>query len=177
MVEQMVDMCLSPPVRSPRSQLAAEQPLTGEYWKPPKKKKKRYPMSKEKGEAATTWQEGYNHDKTKPHTHWMDNPKTAEPQHQRSFPTLLKVLSSHVRLFSSGNWHMDQESPGDLILKVCRIWLQDFHRMGVGGGQKLPFWRAQTKSCVHHDPGERSSDPTGDWTRPSCSVGGSPVEP
>ena len=52
----MVDMCLSPPVRSPRSQLAAEQPLTGEYWKPPKKKKKkRYPMSKEKGEAATTW--------------------------------------------------------------------------------------------------------------------------
>ena len=44
----MVDMCLSPPVRSPRSQLAAEQPLTGEYWKPPKKKKKDTPCRKKK---------------------------------------------------------------------------------------------------------------------------------
>ena len=24
-------------------------------------------------------------------------------------------------------------------------------------------WRAQTKPCVHQDPGERSSDPTRDW--------------
>ena len=28
-----------------------------------------------------------------------------------------------------------------------------------------PSWRAQTKSCVHKDPGERSSDPTRNWPR------------
>ena len=27
------------------------------------------------------------------------------------------------------------------------------------------FWRAHTKPCVHQNPGERSNDPTGAWTR------------
>ena len=30
---------------------------------------------------------------------------------------------------------------------------------------KIDSWRAQTKSCVYQDPGERSSDPTRDWSR------------
>ena len=30
-----------------------------------------------------------------------------------------------------------------------------FHRTG-----ETDSWRAQTKPCVHQDPGERSSDPT-----------------
>ena len=29
-------------------------------------------------------------------------------------------------------------------------------------------WRAQTKSCVYQDPGERSSDPIRDWPRLAC---------
>ena len=36
------------------------------------------------------------------------------------------------------------------------------------GIQRLPFWRAQTKSCVHQDPEERSNDPTGNWTKTTC---------
>ena len=35
-----------------------------------------------------------------------------------------------------------------------------FHRTG-----ETDSWRAQTKPCVHQDPGERRSDPTGDWAR------------
>jgi len=30
------------------------------------------------------------------------------------------------------------------------------------GKQRLLSWKAQTKSCMHKDPKERSSDPTGD---------------
>ena len=39
---------------------------------------------------------------------------------------------------------------------------QNFHRTG-----ETDSWRAQTKPCVHQDPGERSSDPKTDW--PSLS--------
>ena len=35
-----------------------------------------------------------------------------------------------------------------------------FHRTG-----ETDSWRAQTKPCVHQDPGERSSDPTRHWAR------------
>ena len=44
-------------VRIPKSQLAAEQPLTRECWDPPKKD---LPMSTVKGEATTRWQERHN---------------------------------------------------------------------------------------------------------------------
>ena len=33
-------------------------------------------------------------------------------------------------------------------------------------------WRAHTKPCAHQDPGERSSDPTGDWARRPCECPG-----
>ena len=33
-------------------------------------------------------------------------------------------------------------------------------------------WRAQTKPCVHQDPGERSSDPTRDSARLACECPG-----
>ena len=37
------------------------------------------------------------------------------------------------------------------------------------GKQRLHSSRAHTKkSCVPQDPGERSSDPTGDWTTSTC---------
>ena len=45
-------MCSSTSVRTPKLQLTAEQPSTGEGWIPPKK---RYPMSKGKGEALERW--------------------------------------------------------------------------------------------------------------------------
>ena len=35
-------------------------------------------------------------------------------------------------------------------------------------------YRAQTKPCIHQDPGERSSDPTRDWPRLACECLGVP---
>ena len=46
------DVCLSSPVRTPKLQLTAEQPLTGECWI---SHTKRYPTSKGKGEAIARW--------------------------------------------------------------------------------------------------------------------------
>ena len=37
---------------------------------------------------------------------------------------------------------------------------QNLHRTG-----ETDSWRAQAKPCVYWDPGERSSDPTGNWPR------------
>ena len=54
----------------------------------------------------------------------------------------------------------------------------------LGGGRKIyshqnlhgtgetDSWRAQTKSCAHQDPGERSSDLTRDWPKLACECPG-----
>ena len=56
MVEQK-NVCSFTPVRTPKLQLAAEQPSTGQCWIP----SKRYHMSKSKGEAPVRQLEGRNH--------------------------------------------------------------------------------------------------------------------
>ena len=44
--------------------------------------------------------------------------------------------------------------------------------------RETDFQRAQTKPCAHQDPGERSSDPTGDGARLACECpGGSGLRP
>ena len=58
-------------------------------------------------------------------------------------------------------WQRDWEPPGNITLEASGIWLQNLHRTG-----ETVSWRAQTKPCVHQDPGERSSDPTRGW--PTC---------
>ena len=72
----------------------------------------------------------------------------------------------HIRLPILGIQQRDWESPGNLTLKVSRIWSPNFHRTG-GNRDLLGGW-AQTKPCVHWDPGERSSNPTRGWARPAC---------
>ena len=54
-------MCSTSPVRTPKLELAAKQPLTEECWIPPKNKTKQNPMSKSKGEAPARVYEGQNH--------------------------------------------------------------------------------------------------------------------
>ena len=54
-------------------------------------------MSKDKGEAAVRWEERHQQDKIKSHTHQVGHPRTGEQYHQRSSPTVVKVLS-----FTSG---------------------------------------------------------------------------
>ena len=44
---------------------------------------------------------------------------------------------------------------------------QNLHRTG-----ETDSWRAQTKPCVHQDPGERRNDPTRDWRRLACECPG-----
>ena len=46
----------------------------------------------------------------------------------------------------------DLEGHWDLIIGLPQYW----------GRQRVHSWRAQTKSYMHQDPGEISSDPTGD---------------
>ena len=58
-------------------------------------------------------------------------------------------------------------TPREFDLKAIGIWLQNFHRIG-----KTDSWRAQTKSCAHQDPEERSSDPTREWARLACECPG-----
>ena len=78
------------------------------------------------------------------------------------------------------------------VVDCCRDRGSGYSRLGygispLGGDCHLPTivapeltqdwetdsWRAQTKSCLHQDPGERRSDPSGDWPR---IVHESPVE-
>ena len=71
-------------------------------------------------------------------------------------------------------WSMPlPETPGHSqrsLLRCCTQYISKFsskfgklssgHRTG-----ETDSWRAQTKPCVHQDPGERSSDHTRDWPR------------
>jgi len=54
----------SSPARTPKSQLAAGQPSTGECWIPPQK---RYPTSKDKGEAPKDSRRSETVFRIKPH--------------------------------------------------------------------------------------------------------------
>ena len=73
----------------------------------------------------------------------------------------------HSRFPNLGVWQRDWEPPGNLTLEASRIWLQNLHRTG-----EIDSWRAQTKPCVHQDPGERNSDITRDWYRLDCECPG-----
>ena len=52
----------------------------------------------------------------------------------------------------------DFEGQGDFIIGLPQNW----------GKQRFQSWRAQTKSFMYQDPGGKSSDPTGHWTRTTC---------
>ena len=56
--------------------------------------------------------------------------------------------------------------PRESELEVQRDWIAGFPQ--DWGKQRLHSCRAQAKPCVHQEPGERSSDPTGDWAKPTC---------
>ena len=60
----------------------------------------------------------------------------------------------------------DHEGQRHLIIRLPQKW----------GEQILQSWRTQTKSCTHQDLQERSSNPTGCWTKLPSNVGGSPEE-
>ena len=65
-------MHLSPPAKAPKSQLAVEQPYTGECWNPAKKD-----ITRPKTNRKPQPDDG-NHDKIKSYTRWVDDPQTGE---------------------------------------------------------------------------------------------------
>ena len=101
-------------------------------------------------------------------------PAGGQPKNWRTImPTLIQHNTQccegpepHVTLFSLGIQSRQRESPGNLTLRASGIWLQK---------PRLHSWRPKPKSCMYENPEERTSDATGDWIRPTCSVGGSYV--
>ena len=71
------------------------------------------------------------------------------------FSHCCKSSRPNHRLPNLGIHQRDWVSPGNLTLKVSKIWLQNLQRTG-----ETDSWGAQTKSCAQQDSGERSSDPT-----------------
>ena len=65
-----------------------------------------------------------------------------------------KSSSSHNRFPNLGIWQRNWAPPGNLTLKVRRIWLQNFHRTG-----ETDPWRAQTKSCALTGPRRKQQWP------------------
>ena len=86
-----------------------------------------------------------------PQSHRADNPQTGEQLYQRNSCTVAKVLgpTTDFPTWESGK---GTENPGNLTVKSSGIC----YRTSTGTGT----WRAQTKPCVHQNPGERSCNPT-----------------
>ena len=85
---------------------------------------------------------------------------------RRKFSHYCESFRAHNRLPNLGNLakglgiprESDSEAQQDLITELPQDW-----------GNR-DFWIAQTKSCSQKDPGERSNDPTRDWSRLPVSV-------
>ena len=120
------------------------------------------PTSKDEEESTVRRREGCNQDKIESCTWWVGNPRL---ENHGSSPTGVRVLGSmSCFLLSLGAWQQEWESPESL-------WGPASLGCGTSTGPRNRFhsWRAHTVSCVHQDPGEMSSHPTEDWTRPTCS--------
>ena len=87
------------------------------------------------------------------------------------FPSVTEECCEGYRPHSPGIQQKEMESPGKLTLKAIGIWLQSVHR--TGGNRNS--WRAQTKLCVHQEPGERTSGATEAEPGLPVSVWGSPA--
>ena len=155
-------MCSSSPVRAPKLQLAVEQPSTGGHWNQPTKDTS---CPKTKKKLQQDGRRGTITIKSNPiPAGWMthklenDNNKEVLPllwrfwiPHQASQPrNRAKELEIPKESDLEGQW--------DLITELSQDW----------GKQRLHTWRAHLKSSTYQNPGERSSDPTRDWTRATC---------
>ena len=160
----------SSPVRTPKLQLAAEQPSTGECWIPPKKDTP-CPRAKE-----TPQQDGGRGEivfRIKPHTcqrHSEGSNKLCVHQDpetpQRLRQNCVSVSPAEIRV-SSGL----PQGQGLWMQQTCMWHKPSWRRLpltppeshqNLHRTQETDSWRAQTKTCVHQDPIERSSGPPRD---------------
>ena len=158
----------SHPARSPKSQLVAEQPLTGGCWNLSKKdtpcpKAKKPQQDGRRGTATIK----SNPIPTKWVTYKLENSNTKD------------VLSLLWRY-----WSPHQASkPGDLQKRRNSHGIWPWRPVGFDyktsrgqGKQILQSWRAQTKPCMHQDSEERAVTHQEIDLKLPPSVGGSPVE-
>ena len=125
---------------------------------------KTYPAFKDK-EASLRWKEGHNNDKIKSHTCQMGDSQTGEQYYQTNYALLWKLWIP-CQAFQTENptngLGIPKESgcgcQKDLTIGLPHDW----------GKQRLQSWRAQTKSCAHQDPEERSHNSTDNWSKATC---------
>ena len=148
-----------PLARALESQLTAEQSLTGRRWNSPKK----IPYIQRQRRSHNEMVEGRNHNKIKSHNCWVGDSQTGEQLYHWNPPTGVKVLSpmSGYPTWGSGNGRRNSHRN-----RLWRLAGFDCRTLTGLGEQRLHSWREHTKLCAHQG---RSSDPIGDWTRPTCS--------
>ena len=119
---------------------------------------KRYPTSKDKGEATMRRQDGRNHSKIKSHNRWVGDSQTGEHLYHRSPPTGVKVLSPTSGSQPGGPAtrggiprESDFEGQWDLIAGLQ----QD-------RGKQTPLLEGTHKVVCTLGPRGRNSDPRGD---------------
>ena len=111
------------------------------------------------------WQEGHNHNIIKFHNCWVGDSQTGEHLYHRSPPTGVKVLSptSGFQTWGSGNGRRNSQR--------IRLWrLAGFDCRTLTGLRETetPLLEGTHKVVCTSGTRERSSDPIGDWTRPTC---------
>ena len=79
-----------------------------------------------------------------------------------SLLTVMKILGP-ITDFPTWGSGKGTKTLREFDLEASGIWLQNWRRNGETDSR-----RAQKKSCVHQDPGERSSDPRREWPRLAC---------
>ena len=161
----------SSPVRTPKLQLTAEQSLTGKCWIPPKKDTPR-PRAKEKPQQDS--RRGKITFRLKPHTcqgcSEGSNKTLSSPGYSTDTEPYMPFECLSVSCEGPGQqW----PAAGAGALGAANLGMASalFEAVAINPTIELPeltqdwkihSWRAQTKSCVYQDPGERSSDPTRD---------------
>ena len=146
--------------------------------------KKRYPMSKAKEKPKQDGRRGKIAFRIKPLTYQRcsegsnktlcapGDPTDTEPDMPLSVwvsPEVVRVSSGLPKgqgLWVQQTWVWHKPSGRRLPLTPPQCH-KNLHRTG-----ETDSWRAQTKPYVHQDPGDRSSDPTRDWTRLACECPG-----
>ena len=134
---------------------------------------KKYPTSKEKEETTVDGRRGTIMIKSNPipTIGWPSNWRTIIP---KKFSHFCEGSEPHIRLPSLETWQKDWEFPGNLTLKTKGF----DYKTSTGDWGRLQTWRVHAKRCLHQDSEERSTEPTGDWSkttsqccRVSCGVG------
>ena len=93
---------------------------------------------------------------------WLTDWRTLIPQKSTHWSEGSEPL---VRLPNLGVWQWEEEFLENQTLKPSGNWLQDFDRTG---GNRDSTLEGTHKVVCASGPRGRSSDPRGDWTRPTC---------